>query len=143
MSKFAKFMKGNKTVKENVFYAPTKSLADEDGNPLEWEIRHISSKESEKIREDCTKEIPVPGKPHMYRPKVDSRLLVQRMIVTSVVVPDLYDKELQDSYGVVTPEELLLAMVDDPGEYNDFVAFVQKLQGFDTSLEDKVEEAKN
>ena len=34
------------------------------------------------------------------------------------------------------------AMVDDPGEYTDLAAFVQKFQGFNTSFEDKVEEAK-
>lgn len=143
MSKFAKFMKANKTVKENGFYAVTKSLTDDDGKPLMWEFRHITSKENEAIRDGCMKEIPVTGKPNLYRSKINSGLYVQRMIVASVVVPDLYDKELQDSYGVVTPEELLLAMVDDPGEYNDLAAFVQKFQGFDTSLEDKVEEAKN
>ena len=65
------------------------------------------------------------------------------MIVASVVVPDLYDKELQDSYGVMTPEDLLLAMVDNPGEYNDLASFVQKFQGFDVSFSDKVDEAKN
>ena len=45
MSKFAKFMKANKVQKENGKYAPTKSLCDEKGNPLEWEFKHISSKE--------------------------------------------------------------------------------------------------
>ena len=59
------------------------------------------------------------------------------------VTPDLFDKELQDSYGVATPEELLLAMVDDPGEYNDLAVFIQQFQGFDVSFEDKVDEAKN
>ena len=58
-------------------------------------------------------------------------------------MPDLYDAELQDSYGVKTPEDLLLAMVDSPGEYNDLAAYVQKFQGFDVSLDDKVQEAKN
>ena len=143
MSKFAKFMKANKTVKENDFYAATSSLCDEKGNPLVWEFRHITSKENENIREDCTKEIPVPGRANLYRTKINSGLYVQKMIVASVVAPDLYDKELQDSYGVVTPEELLLAMVDDPGEYNELAAFVQKFQGFNTSFEDKVDEAKN
>ena len=143
MSKFAKFMKANKTVKENGFYAVTKSLCDDDGKPLEWEFRHITSKDNERIREDCTKEVPVPGKPNLYRAKINSGLYVQKMITASVVMPDLYDKELQDSYGVVTPEELLLAMVDDPGEYNDLAAFVQKFQGFNTSFEDKIDEAKN
>ena len=54
MSKFAKFMKSNKTVKENGFYAPTRSLCDENGKPLEWEFRHITSKENEGLRDDCT-----------------------------------------------------------------------------------------
>lgn len=143
MSKFAKFMKANKTVKENQLHAVTKSLCDEKGNPLEWEFRHISTKDNENIRESCTVEVPVAGKLNMFRPKLKTSLYIQKMIAASVVFPDLYDAELQDSYGVKTPEELLLAMVDDPGEYNDLAAFVQKFQGFDTSFEDKVDEAKN
>lgn len=143
MSKFAKFMKANKTVKENQLHVVTKSLCDEKGNPLEWEFRHISTKDNENIRESCTVEVPVAGKPNMFRPKLKTSLYIQKMIAASVVFPDLYDAELQDSYGVKTPEELLLAMVDDPGEYNDLAAFVQKFQGFDTSFEDKVDEAKN
>lgn len=143
MSKFAKFMKANKAVKENGFYPATKSLCDEKGNPLEWEFRHISTKDNENIRESCTVEIPVAGKSNMYRPKLKTSLYIQKMIAASVVSPDLFDSELQDSYGVKTPEDLLLAMVDDPGEYSDLAAFVQKFQGFDTSFEDKVEEAKN
>lgn len=143
MSKFAKFMKANKAVKENGFYPATKSLCDEKGNPLEWEFRHISTKDNENIRESCTVEIPVAGKSNMYRPKLKTSLYIQKMIAASVVSPDLFDSELQDSYGVKTPEDLLLAMVDDPGEYSDLAAFVQKFQGFDTSFEDKVDEAKN
>lgn len=143
MSQFAKFMKANKTVKENELHAVTKSLCDENGQPLKWEFRHISTKDNENIRESCTVEVPVAGKPNMYRPKLKTGLYIQKMIAASVVVPDLFDAELQDSYGVKTPEELLLAMVDDPGEYNDLAAYVQKFQGFDASFEDKVDEAKN
>ncbi|MCM1227325.1 MAG: hypothetical protein NC320_07870 [Clostridium sp.] len=143
MSKFAKFMKANKTVKENGFYPATKTLCDENGNPLNWEFKHISSKDNEDIRESCTVDIPVKGKPNMYRPKLKSNRYIQKMIAASVVVPDLFDAELQDSYGVSTPEDLLMAMVDDPGEYNDLAAFVQKFQGFNVSFEDKVDEAKN
>lgn len=143
MSKFAKFMKANKVVKENVAHPITKSLCDEKGNPLEWEFRHITSKENEELREECTLDVPVKGKPNMFRQKLNSSLYIRKMIAASVVVPDLYDAELQDSYGVKTPEELLMAMVDDPGEYNELSIFVQKFQGFNVSFEDKVEEAKN
>lgn len=143
MSKFSKFMKANKAIKENELHPVTASLCDENGNPLDWEFRHITSKENEAIRESCMIEVPVQGKPNMFRPKLKSSLYIQRMIAASVVMPDLYDAELQDSYGVKTPEDLLMAMVDDPGEYNDLAAFVQKFQGFDVSFEDKVNEAKN
>ena len=143
MSKFSKFMKSNKIEKKNGFYAPTRSLCDENGKPLEWEFRHITSKENDGLRDDCTIEVPVTGKPNMFRPKVQSSKYMQKMVAASVVVPDLYDKELQDSYGVTTPDELLLAMVDDPGEYNDLAVFVQKFQGFNVSFNDKVDEAKN
>lgn len=143
MSKFARFMKANKIIKENQRHPVTKSLCDENGNPLEWEFKQITSKENEAIRESCTVEVPIAGKPNMYRQKMKSGLYVQKMIVASIVEPDMYDAGLQDSYGVKTPEELLLAMVDDPGEYNDLAAFVQKLNGFDVSFDDKVDEAKN
>ncbi|MDE7297195.1 MAG: hypothetical protein K2N94_00005 [Lachnospiraceae bacterium] len=143
MSKFAKFMKENKAVRANELHVVTKLLCDEKGNPLEWEFRHITSKENEEIREACTVELPVTGKPNLYRPRLKSGLYIQKMIVASVVVPDLYDAQLQDSYGVKEPEDLLLAMVDDPGEYNDLAAYVQNFQGFNASFEDKVAEAKN
>ena len=143
MSKFAKFMKANKVAKENEMHPVTKSLCDDKGNPLEWEFKHITSKENENIRESCTMEVPVTGKPNKYRPKMKSSLYIQKMIIASVVMPDLYDAELQDSYGVKTPEDLLFAMVDDPGEYNELAAYVQKFQGFNTSFEEKVDEAKN
>ena len=136
-------MKENKVAKENEMHPVTKSLCDENGKPLEWEFRHISSKENETIRESCTIEVPVTGKPNMFRPKMKSSLYIQKMIIASVVMPDLYDAELQDSYGVKTPEDLLFAMVDDPGEYNELAAYVQKFQGFNVSFDEKVDEAKN
>lgn len=143
MSKFSLFMKANKTVKKNEMHAVTKSLCDENGKPLEWEFCHLTSKQNDNIRDECTREIPVPGKANMYRQKLDTSKYLHKLIAASVVSPDLYDSELQDSYGVKTPEELLYALVDDPGEYSDLAAYVQKLNGFDVSFDDKVDEAKN
>lgn len=143
MSKFSRFMKSNKIEKKNGFYAPTKSLCDENGKPLEWEFKHITSKEHDEIKEDCTIDVPVTGKPNLFRPKLKTNLYLRKMVAASIVTPDLYDAELQDSYGVAKAEDLLQAMVDDPGEYNELVDFVQKFQGFHVSFDDKVEDAKN
>lgn len=143
MSNLSRFLKKNKIVKKNEEYAPTKSLTNEDGTPIKWEFKHITSKQNEDLREHCTVDIPVKGKPNMFRPKLNTTKYLPSLIAESTVYPDLYNKELQDSYGVKSPEELVYALVDDPGEYADFCIWIQKFQGFETGLDEKVEEAKN
>ena len=143
MSNFSRFMKQNKIAKKNENFAPTKSLTDENGNALEWEFTHITSKQNENLRESNTYDVPIKGKPNMFRGKLNTSKYLADMIVASTVSPDLYNKELQDSYGVKTPNDLLFALVDDPGEYSDLCRWIQQFQGFTETLDDKVEEAKN
>ena len=143
MSNFSRFMKQNKIAKKNENFAPTKSLTDENGNALEWEFTHITSKQNENLRESNTYDVPIKGKPNMFRGKLNTSNYLADMIVASTVSPDLYNKELQDSYGVKTPNDLLFALVDDPGEYSDLCRWIQQFQGFTETLDDKVEEAKN
>ena len=137
------FLKENKKEKGIAEYAATKSLCDEKGEPLKWKIRSVPTKEYEDIREACTREVQVTGKPGVYRQKFESSKFLARLICASVVEPDLYDKDLQDSYGVMTPEELIQQMVDDAGEYSEFANFVQDYNGFDETMQEKVDEAKN
>ena len=131
MSEFSRFMKANKKVKENQKYAPTASLTE------------ITSRENEELRNACTVEVPVTGKPNMYRPRLNTEKYVSKMMAGATVYPDLYDEELQDSYGVKTPEDLLYAMVDGAGEFQMFEVWMQKFQGFTDSFDVKVDEAKN
>lgn len=143
MSSFSRFMKKNKIQKENTTFAATKSLLDENGKPLLWTIKPLSTSKNDSIRDECTMDIPVKGKSNMYRPKLNTSKYIAKMICASIVEPNLNDKELQDSYGVMTSDELLKEMIDDPGEYGDLAAFVQNFNGFTTTMEDKVEDAKN
>lgn len=142
MSNFSMFMKANKIQKQNVMHPVTKSLVDEKGNPLEWEIKPLTTKENEAIRESCTVDVPVKGKPNMFRPKVDMNKYQTKLICAAVVSPDLNNAELQNSYGVMCPEDLIKEMVDDPAEYTDLLILVQNISGFKT-LQDEVDEAKN
>ena len=143
MSKFSRFMKQNKIKKENTTFAPTKSLLDENGEPIKFIIKPLTTKENEDIREACTVDIPVTGKPNIFRPKLNTSKYLAKMLWSCIIEPNLFDKELQDSYGVMTPEDLIKVMIDDPGEYQDFVTFIQNFNGFNVSLEDKVDNAKN
>lgn len=142
MSNFSAFMKSNKKQRKNELYAATKSLTDENGVPLLWELRAITTRENEAIRDECTTEVQVPGKPGMYRPRVDTSEYQAKLMAAAVVMPNLNDAELQDSYGVMSPEELLKEMLDNAGEYADLAIKVQQISGF-TSLAEDVETAKN
>lgn len=143
MSSLSRFLKSNKKARENGFYAPTESLTDEEGRPLTWEFKPLSSKENESIRDGCTVDVQVTGKPNMYRQRLNTSKYLVSMVVACVVTPNLYDKELQDSYGVKKPEDLVYEMVDDPGEYQKLCSWVQNYQGFTAALDDKVNDAKN
>ena len=143
MSNFSQFMKQNKVKKENVEYVATKSLIDQNGEPLIWTLKPLTTKENDAIRDDCTKEVPIPGKSNVFRQKLNTSKYIAKMICASVVEPNLNDKELQDSYGVMGTEELLKERVDDPGEYADLALFIQEFNGFTANMDEKVAEAKN
>lgn len=139
---FERFMKKNKAVKENTFYPATASLCDENGKPLEWEIKALTTKETEAIREKNTIEIPIAGKPGMYRQKL-TKNYIPSLICAAIVTPNLYDVELQDSYSVKTPQELIVEMVDNPEEYSALLQFVQSYSGIKATMDDEIAEAKN
>lgn len=143
MSNLSRFMKQNKIKKENEKYAPTVSLTNDDGKPLKFEFIHMTSRENEALRDRCMYDVQVKGKPNVYRAKLNTSKYLAEMVAASIVHPNLFSKELQDSYGVKTPVDLLYELVDNPGEYADLTAWVQKFQGFDETLDDKVDDAKN
>lgn len=53
------FLKKNKKYKDDVAYKVTASLCDENGTPLDWKIKAVSTEEYERIREKCTTELQV------------------------------------------------------------------------------------
>lgn len=143
MGNLNRFLKNNKKEKENTTYKATKSLTDENGVPLDWIIRPISTKENDIIRDDCLINVPIKGKSGVYNQKVNTSKYIAKLIVASVIEPNLNDKELQDSYGVMSAEDLIKEMIDDPGEYAKFTEFITKFNGFDETIDEAVEEAKN
>ena len=70
--------------------------------------------------------------------------LLNKALSTSTVYPDLKNAELQDSYGVMGEEELIVEMLDNDGEYQSYVAKCLEVSGYNQDEENElVEEAKN
>ena len=135
------FFKGNAKQVENEKVLISDRFLDDGGKPLKWEIKSISNDEDDKLREECTKQEKI--KKNVYIPKFNYSEYLKKLVVRCVVFPNLDDKELQDSYGVMGAEDLLSAMLL-PGEFNVLAEEVQSICGFDKDImEEKIEEAKN
>ena len=141
MTDFSVFMAGNATKNETVKYVASKRFAVK-GKPVEWEIKAIDSDLDEALRKECTKKVPIAGKRGQFNQETDTDKYIGKMCVACVVYPDLNNAELQDSYGVKSAESLLKRMLL-PGEYTELKAKVMEVNGYDMSMEELVEEAKN
>lgn len=141
MSNFKAFMAGNAVRNEIVNYVASKRFV-EDGEAIAWELHAISSEKDEALRKECTKKIPIAGKRGQSTKEVDTEKYIGKLCAACITYPNLNDAELQDSYQVKSAEELLKRMLL-PGEYADLQAKVMEINGYDMTIEDLVDEAKN
>lgn len=113
---------------------------DEAGKPIPWKLRSMTEGENEAIRKSATKRVKVKGRGYM--PEINQEEYLAKLVISSVVYPNLKDAELQKSYGVMGAESLLKKMLF-PGEYGELLSKVQEVNGFDKDLNEMVDEVKN
>ena len=143
MSDIKAFLKPNKEVKENVKVIVSDGFKDEKGKPIPFEIKALTAMEDEAIRNACMKKVQVIGKKNQYTSELDSNRYIRLLCTNSVVFPNLKDAELQDSYGVSTPDDLLFAMLT-ACEFNILAEKVSELSMNKSVITDEdIEEAKN
>ena len=137
------FFAGNAISIENVKYVASKRFVDPTTKePIEWELSAIESEVDEAIRKECTYKKPIPGKRGQHTNELDTDKYIGRVCARCTVYPNLNNAELQNSYGVKDADTLLKKMLNI-GEYAEFKARVMELNGFDTTMEELVDEAKN
>lgn len=136
------FLSQNALKSENETYVTSKRFVDEEGKPVEWEIQSITSTEDEELRKSCTKRVPVTGKKGQYTRDTDYNLYLGKLAARCTVFPNLDDKALQDSYHVMG-DDMLLKIMLTAGEYAGYLEKVQQVNGFDASMDELEEEAKN
>lgn len=142
MSNLQAFFAQNVEKPDIVERVVSERFKDENGNPIKWKIGAVTSDKDAAIRKECTRKVPMPGQRGVYMPETDIDLYTTKLIVESVIFPDLRNAELQDSYGVKGAEALLRKMLL-PGEFIELSKVVQEVNGYDKSMDELVEEAKN
>lgn len=133
---FRRFMKQNVAPHENTFYEISKRFCEEDGTPIKFEFRALTSKDVDESRDSAI------TKTRRGITGVNSTILMHNLITKALVFPDLEDKELQDSYGVYGASALIGVMFDAK-EYTTLSDIVGALAGFDQDTDELKAEAKN
>lgn len=134
------FLKENVEVIDNVEYVASSRIKDENGKPVAWKMRTLSNKEVNLWKKDFIKITIEDG--GVRTKDFDNDEFVKKCLVESITYPDLNNKELQDSYGVMSAEELLTEILN-PGEYVRLNEKLNEINGFTVTLADKVTKAKN
>nr|DAK61376.1 MAG TPA: tail assembly chaperone protein [Caudoviricetes sp.]DAS60111.1 MAG TPA: tail assembly chaperone protein [Caudoviricetes sp.]DAX39885.1 MAG TPA: tail assembly chaperone protein [Caudoviricetes sp.] len=134
------FLKQNTIPVENQEVEVSKRFKDDAGNTVKFEIKSISNEMDDALRKQNTRQ--VKKAKGVVVPELDQQKYFVDLVLKSLVYPDLDDKELQDSWGVMDSRELINAMLL-PGEYTALLQEVQKINGWDLNVEDIKDEVKN
>ncbi|MFX3631851.1 MAG: phage portal protein [Candidatus Pristimantibacillus sp.] len=135
------FMKGKAAQLPEEDVVVSKRFKDNEGNPIPFKLKALPTARIEEIQEDCTKSIIKKGR--VVEKKLDQQRFVARMGIESTVYPEFRDADLLASYGVNDPVILVKQILSLAGEYAEWIAAVQRVNGFEEDFDDLVEEAKN
>lgn len=138
------FLKQNKKPDELKEIVVSDSFVDENGKPIAWKIRPITSYEEKRISESkgVREERKDKRTGNITVLQNDTELLA-RIAAQAVVFPDLGDRELQDSYStelkkITTKVDLLREMLD-AGQVYQLATEVSKLSHLNIDDEDDYE----
>lgn len=130
MGRLASFLKTNVKDSER-----TKDVYVSDRFSEPITIKLLSPKELSRCQE---KAVTIRNK----QPHFNSNVYSMELIKASIIEPDLKNAELQDSYGVMSEEELLNEMFTG-AEFVKITTIVNEFNSLDESINDKIKEAKN
>jgi hypothetical protein len=139
MSNFSTFMAENAIKAEPCKLIASKRFTGEDGEPEQWLIGPVTGAEDEELRREATRRVPAANGRGGFVAETDFNRYLGLLAARCTLYPDLNDASLQNSYGVLSPDNLLKTMLT-AGEFAEYAAKVQDVCGFD--MAEAVEEAK-
>ncbi|WP_291563719.1 MULTISPECIES: phage tail assembly chaperone [unclassified Clostridium] len=112
------------------------------GRKRKMKFKPIGATVGDEIRKKCRKVTFTKGQKVI---DTDQDKYMARLIIETTTYPDLKNAELQSAWGVIGEEALLEAMkckMKD-GEYGQWSGVVSEVNGYDRSMQELIEEAKN
>ncbi len=136
---FREFMLQNAVKVENEKFVVSDRFLDENGQPIEWELRTLTKIEEEDIMRSCYRVVEKGGR---TLNEFDDILYQGKVVASSVVYPELNNVDLQNSYRAMSNDQLLKTMLTAK-EYLKLQIKLHTTGNQRVSINDKVEQAKN
>lgn len=114
-------------------------FTDKDGKLLKFKIKAMTNDEFEEIRKSSTKVDMRKGKRSV---DFNSKKFNMQLVINHTIDPDFKNAESIKKVGCATPDQYLNKVLLS-GEIAELAQQIQALSGFETDMEDLVEEAKN
>lgn len=121
-------------------FVVSERFKDEKGKPIKWKLKTLTEQENEAIRKSATRYSK--GKNGARQQEINQEEYAAKLVVASIVYPDLQNTELQASYKVMGADNLIKSMLLS-GEYANVLLKVQELNGFDQDVDQLADEVKN
>lgn len=139
MSKLQKFLNTNPIDGLTEEVPISDRFKDEKGDLLKFKIKVMSSTDLGEYRKKAMKFNP---KNKNSKVEVDTNQLTSAIVINHTVDPNFKDAESIKATGCSSPEAYLNKVLL-PGEIDDLSERIQSLSGFNKTMDDLVEEAKN
>lgn len=107
----------------------------------EFTLKAVSAQVDKTLRNEATERKAINSRKGQYEEKLNKDLYMDKLIIATVVEPNFKDAELQDALGVMGPEAVLNKL--EAGEYMALLKAVSDINGFDKTVEEKIDDAKN
>ncbi|MCL2086495.1 MAG: phage portal protein [Oscillospiraceae bacterium] len=124
---------------ENISVVISERFSDENDIPVEFEIRAITADENLELMTNSVKFSLYNGRLGF---RFDNTTYLKKLVSHCVVSPDLNDKEMQDEYGVMGADALLMKILS-PGEYLKLLGKVIELNHLDNYLGEERDKESN
>lgn len=122
---------------QEVEYVVSDRFIDEDANPIKWKLKPMNPDVALDLIDKS-----VETDPKTRKADFKTSLYQKNVVINTIIYPNLNDAALQDSYGVMSPGELISRMLNAE-EFNGLLSKCMDVNGLSKSFEDKKEEVKN
>lgn len=137
------FMPGVAGEVEEITRPVSKRFKDKKGNVVPFRFKAISTERIDELEKLHTVPVYSGSRKRKTGERVDQSRFMAHIAVESTIYPDFKSADLRKAYKTQDPIEVAKKMLHIGGEYAEWIQIANEINGFDDTVEDLEEAAKN